>query len=85
MDNQYTQVGSAESEIFFDKKRAIKFLDDTINQVAGKLEMRNRETGGAVVRVRIPYHVGIESQMERRLEDRGDYSHRDRRRRAASA
>ena len=39
---EYTQVGSAESEVFFNKKDAIKFLHDTIDQVAGKLEMRNR-------------------------------------------
>jgi signal transduction histidine kinase/ketosteroid isomerase-like protein len=39
---EYTQVGSAESEVFFKKKDAVKFLHDTVDQVAGKLEMRNR-------------------------------------------
>ncbi|MEP7267856.1 MAG: nuclear transport factor 2 family protein, partial [Saprospiraceae bacterium] len=41
--DKYTQVGSAESEVFFNKKDAVKFLHDTILQVAGKLEMRNRK------------------------------------------
>jgi len=40
----YTQVGSAEGEVFSNKKDAVKFLYDTIDQVAGKLEMRNRST-----------------------------------------
>ncbi len=40
----YTQVGSAETEVFSTKKGAMRFLHDTINQVAGKLEMRNRHT-----------------------------------------
>jgi len=39
---EYIQVGSAESEVFFSKKDAVRFLRDTIDQVAGKLEMRNR-------------------------------------------
>lgn len=38
----YTQVGSAETEDFFRKKDAVRFLQDTIDQVAGKVEMRNR-------------------------------------------
>ncbi|MEJ8817279.1 ATP-binding protein [Lacibacter sp. H407] len=42
--DEYTQVGSAESEVFFNKKDAVQFLYDTIEQVAGKLEMRNRKT-----------------------------------------
>jgi signal transduction histidine kinase len=41
---EYTQVGSAETEVFSDKKGAVKFLRETIDQVAGKLEMRNRST-----------------------------------------
>ncbi len=42
LSNKYTQVGSAETEVFFNKKDAVKFLYDTIDQVAGKLELRNR-------------------------------------------
>jgi len=42
--DEYTQVGSAESEVFSNKKEAVQFLYDTIDQVAGKLEMRNRKT-----------------------------------------
>ena len=44
LDDEYTQVGSAETEVFFNKKDAVQFLYDTIDQVAGKLEMRNRST-----------------------------------------
>ena len=44
LDESYTQVGSAETEVFSNKKAAVKFLNNTINQVAGKLEMRNRNT-----------------------------------------
>jgi signal transduction histidine kinase/ketosteroid isomerase-like protein len=44
LDASYTQVGSAESEVFSTKKEAVQFLVDTIDQVAGKLEMRNRST-----------------------------------------
>ncbi len=40
--NNYNQIGSAESEVFFNKQDALKFLNDTIDQVAGKTEMRNR-------------------------------------------
>ncbi len=42
--DEYTQVGSAEGEVFSNKKDAVQFLYDTIDQVAGKLEMRNRKT-----------------------------------------
>src|SRR6476659_11198126 len=42
LDDDYTQVGSAEGEVFSNKKDAVQFLYDTIDQVAGKLEMRNR-------------------------------------------
>jgi ketosteroid isomerase-like protein len=42
--DEYTQVGSAESEVFSNKKDAVQFLYNTIDQVAGKLEMRNRKT-----------------------------------------
>ncbi len=41
---EYTQVGSAESEVFTNKRDAVKFLHDTIDQVTGKLEMRNRQS-----------------------------------------
>ncbi len=44
LSEDYTQVGSAETEVFSTKKGAVKFLHDTIDQVAGKLEMRNRHT-----------------------------------------
>ena len=42
LDESYIQIGSAETEVFFNKKDAVKFLHDTIDQVAGKTEMRNR-------------------------------------------
>ena len=42
LDDEYTQIGSAESEVFFNKKDAVQFLYNTIHQVAGNLEMRNR-------------------------------------------
>jgi signal transduction histidine kinase/ketosteroid isomerase-like protein len=44
LTDEYTQVGSAEGEVFSNKKDAVQFLYDTIDQVAGKLEMRNRKT-----------------------------------------
>jgi signal transduction histidine kinase/ketosteroid isomerase-like protein len=44
LDEGYSQVGSAETEVFFTKKAAVKFLRATIDQVSGKLEMRNRNT-----------------------------------------
>ena len=44
LDDDYTQIGSAETEVFFNKKDAVQFLYDTIDQVSGKLEMRNRST-----------------------------------------
>jgi signal transduction histidine kinase/ketosteroid isomerase-like protein len=42
--DEYTQVGSAEGEVFSNKKDAVQFLYDTIDQVAKKLEMRHRKT-----------------------------------------
>jgi len=42
LDDEYSQIGSAESEVFFNKEDAIQFLNNTIHQVAGNLEMRNR-------------------------------------------
>ncbi len=41
LDKRYTQVGSAEAEVFYNKKDAVKFLHDTIDQVAGKAEIKN--------------------------------------------
>ena len=40
----YTQIGSAEREVFFNKQEAVQFLHETIDQVAGKLKLRNRST-----------------------------------------
>ncbi|MBD0294790.1 MAG: nuclear transport factor 2 family protein, partial [Flavisolibacter sp.] len=40
--DEYTQVGSAETEVFSNKKDAVQFLYDTIDQVAGKSQIRNR-------------------------------------------
>ncbi len=42
LDDDYNQIGSAETEVFFNKKDAVKFLYETIDQVAGKSEIRNR-------------------------------------------
>ena len=42
LENNYNQIGSAESEVFFNKEDALKFLHETIDQVAGKTEIRNR-------------------------------------------
>ncbi len=44
LDDNYTQFGSAEGEVFYHKKDALQFIHDTIDQVAGKLEMRKRAT-----------------------------------------
>ena len=44
LDDHYSQIGSVEEEVFFSKPDAVKFVYDTINQVSGKLEMRNRQT-----------------------------------------
>jgi len=42
LDSNYTQIGSAEAEVFSNKKDAVTFLHDTIDQVAGKAEIRNQ-------------------------------------------
>ncbi|MDB4303421.1 nuclear transport factor 2 family protein, partial [Desulfosarcina sp.] len=42
LDDNYNQIGSAEAEVFYNKSEAVQFLKDTIDQVAGKTEMRNR-------------------------------------------
>ncbi len=44
LDDHYTQIGSVENEVFFNKKDAVKFVKTTIDQVAGNVEMRNRIT-----------------------------------------
>ena len=44
LDDQYTQIGSVENEVFFNKKGAVKFVKTTIDQVAGNVEMRKRVT-----------------------------------------
>ncbi len=44
LDDRYTQIGSVESEVFFNKKDAVKFVSNTIDQVAGNVEMRHRIT-----------------------------------------
>ena len=38
----YTQIGSVETEVFDNKKDAVHFIEATISQVAGKVDMRNR-------------------------------------------
>ena len=38
----YTQIGSVETEVFDNKKDAVHFIETTISQVAGKVDMRNR-------------------------------------------
>jgi ketosteroid isomerase-like protein len=42
IDEHYIQIGSAESEVFFNKQDAMQFINETIGQVAGKTEIRNR-------------------------------------------
>ncbi len=49
LDDHYTQIGSVENEVFFNKKDAVKFVKNTIDQVAGNVEMRNRITKAEVV------------------------------------
>jgi signal transduction histidine kinase/ketosteroid isomerase-like protein len=43
LDENFVQVGSAETEVFFNKTDALKFMYDTIDQVAGNLQVRNRD------------------------------------------
>ncbi|ULQ52759.1 ATP-binding protein [Flavihumibacter fluvii] len=42
LDEQYSQIGSAESEVFLNKQDAVQFVESTISQVARKVDMRNR-------------------------------------------
>jgi ketosteroid isomerase-like protein len=42
LHDDYTQIGSAEREVFYSRTEAIKFLEETIDQVADKAEVRNR-------------------------------------------
>ncbi len=44
LDNDYTQIGSVEEEVFFTKKDAVQFVVTTIDQIAGNVQMRNRVT-----------------------------------------
>ncbi|MDI1324094.1 MAG: nuclear transport factor 2 family protein [Algoriphagus sp.] len=44
LDNDYTQIGSVEEEVFFTKKDAVQFVLTTIDQIAGNVQMRNRVT-----------------------------------------
>jgi signal transduction histidine kinase len=44
LDEQYTQIGSVENEVFSNKKDATQFVMDTIDQIVGYLQMRNRTT-----------------------------------------
>lgn len=44
LEDVYNQIGSAVNEVFFNKKDALGFIEATIGQVAGKVEMRNRKT-----------------------------------------
>ena len=43
LDDNYKVIGSSEGEVFFNKKEAIKYFKATASQVAGKVEMRNRD------------------------------------------
>ena len=49
LDSHYTQIGSVENEVFFTKDDAVQFVKDTINQIVGHLEMRNRITREEVI------------------------------------
>ena len=44
LDEHYTQVGSVEGEVFHNKKDAVRFIEETIDQINGKVDMRNRIT-----------------------------------------
>ncbi|MGL6267009.1 MAG: nuclear transport factor 2 family protein, partial [Chitinophagaceae bacterium] len=42
LSDDYTQIGSVESEVFENKNDAVHFIKTTIDQIAGKVDMRNR-------------------------------------------
>ncbi len=42
LDENFKLIGSTESEMFFKSSDAIQFLDETADQVAGNIELRNR-------------------------------------------
>ena len=42
-DDDFKVIGSAEGEMFFNKKEAMAFYKATTDQIAGKVEMRNRD------------------------------------------
>lgn len=44
LDDSFTQVGSAVGEVFLNKNNAVQFIYDTIDQIAGKVDIRNRNT-----------------------------------------
>ncbi len=43
LDDHYTQIGSVEGEVFNNKTDAVNFVQSTIDQIAGKVDMRNRK------------------------------------------
>ena len=40
--DDFSQIGSAETEVFDNKKDALHFIETTIDQIVGKLDIRNR-------------------------------------------
>jgi signal transduction histidine kinase len=44
LGDDFTQVGSADGEVFFDKTSAVQFIYDTIDQISGKVDIRDRST-----------------------------------------
>ena len=42
LDDDFKVIGSSENEVFFTKKEAMNFYATTADQVAGKVELRNR-------------------------------------------
>jgi len=43
LDANYTQVDSADAEVFYTRQKALKFLKDTIDQIAGKGKIKNQK------------------------------------------
>jgi len=43
LDANYTQVGSADAEVFYTRQKVLKFLKDTIDQIAGKGKIKNQK------------------------------------------
>src|ERR1051325_1278695 len=44
LDDNITMIGSAEHEVFHHKKLAAKFFKDSLADIAGKIELRNKKT-----------------------------------------